>query len=145
MAERKNLDGLTIRNRDGVVVMDLGSMDIWDGADLSLLRDGLNKIIVQDNSRSVGVDMKSVKYVPSGFFGMLFDWFEQGVDIHLYSPQDRVCNMLWFRTFFAPEGQGRFVLYDGTAEIAVHSKQGWENDAWATEETKVPSHAGSRD
>ncbi len=123
MAERKSLDGLTFRKRQGVIIMGLGAMDIWDGADLSLLRDGLNKVILQDKCLHVGVDMAFVKYVPSGFFGMLYDWFEEGIDIRLYSPQTRVCNMLWFQTFFAEESEGCFVLHDGSANLALRAQE----------------------
>lgn len=130
MAERKNLDGLKIRKWRDVAVLDLGRMDIWDGADLSLLRDGLNKIIVQDRYRSVGVDMSSVKYVPSGFFGMLFDWFEEGVSVWLFRPRTRVRNMLWFRTFFAEEVEGCFLLHSGAPREAVRGEQQWSRPDW---------------
>lgn len=82
-----------------VTVMDLGAMDIWDGADLALIRDTLVALIVRDKRRAIGVDMSHVKYIPSGFFGMLFDWKDRGIEIHLYDPQPNVRNMLWFRQF----------------------------------------------
>src|SRR5690606_34762558 len=64
-------DRMTIHQWDGVTVLDLGDMDIWDGADLSLLRDTLTELIQEDGCRDIGVRMHQVKYVPSGFFGML--------------------------------------------------------------------------
>ena len=128
MAERKNLNGLTLTNHDGVTLMTLGEMEIWDGADLSLLRDGLNYVIRQQQSHSIAVDMRTVKYVPSGFFGMLFDWFEQGVAIRLFGPQDRVRNMMWFRQFFADEPRDWCVLHDGLNSDSA------EMDAWREEE-----------
>ena len=51
--------------------------------------------------RRIGIDMSHVKYIPSGFFGMLFDWYETGVQIRLYSPQPNVRRMIWFNQFFA--------------------------------------------
>lgn len=84
----------------GVTVLDLGCMEIWDGADMALLRESLTQLIVSDKRRSIGIDMAHVKYIPSGFFGMLFDWYETGVQIRLYSPQPNVQSMLWFSRFF---------------------------------------------
>jgi hypothetical protein len=82
-----------------VTVMDLGTMDIWDGADLALIRDTLVLLIQRDGRRKIGVDMAHVKYIPSGYFGMLFDWKERGVEIYLLDPQPNVRKMLWFRQF----------------------------------------------
>jgi hypothetical protein len=82
-----------------VTVMDLGTMDIWDGADLALIRDTLVILIQRDGRRKIGVDMAHVKYIPSGFFGMLFDWKERGVEMYLLDPQPNVRKMLWFRQF----------------------------------------------
>ncbi|MGQ0637536.1 MAG: STAS domain-containing protein [Planctomycetaceae bacterium] len=86
---------------DGTVtVLHLGGMEIWDGADMALLRDSLTQLILAQKQRSIGIDMSHVKYIPSGFFGMLFDWYETGVQIRLYSPQPNVQRMLWFSRFF---------------------------------------------
>lgn len=138
MAERKNLDGIRLTIHQGITVMDLGDMEIWDGADLSLLRDGLNHVIGQRGSRSVAVDMTSVKYVPSGFFGMLFDWFEQGVCIHLFGPLERVRNMIWFRQFFSAESEDWFVLHDGPAVKESEKVNEWP-DAPEAQETQWDS------
>jgi hypothetical protein len=82
-----------------VTVMDLGTMDIWDGADLALIRDTLVLLIQREGRRKIGIDMAHVKYIPSGFFGMLFDWKERGVEMYLLDPQPNVRKMLWFRQF----------------------------------------------
>jgi anti-anti-sigma regulatory factor len=95
---------------DGFAVMHLGEMEIWDGADMALLRESLTRLIKADKQRSIGVDMTYVKYIPSGFFGMLFDWFETGVQIRLYAPQPNVRRMLWFNQFFEAAGQDCFEL-----------------------------------
>ena len=54
--------------------------------------------------------MTFVKYIPSGFFGMLFDWHETGVKIRLYTPQPNVRRMLWFDRFFEPINDLTFEL-----------------------------------
>lgn len=87
-------------------VLDVGKMEIWDGADLSLVRDMLVEMIEQEGHRSVGVNLKYVKYIPSGFFGMMFDWQEQGIQVSLFHPQPNVAGMLWFRQFFEDIGDG---------------------------------------
>jgi hypothetical protein len=112
MAERKNTHGLHVRTVRGISVVDIGDMEIWDGADLSLVRDTLTVLIARRHRRSVGIDMRHVKYVPSGFFGMLYDWFESGISVYLVSPTDRVENMLWFQRFFAPDRAGMWRLED---------------------------------
>lgn len=86
--------------RDGFTVLELGDMEIWDGADMALLREMLVRVIKGSKCRRVGVDMAHVKYIPSGFFGMLFDWYEAGVRIRLFDPQPNVRRMLWFSRFF---------------------------------------------
>ena len=45
MAERKNTHGLRLSRRREVMIVDIGDMEIWDGADLSLIRDTLNRLI----------------------------------------------------------------------------------------------------
>ena len=90
---------MNVYTEGSVTVMDLGAMDIWDGADLALIRDTLTTLILRQHCRKVGIDMSHVKYIPSGFFGMLFDWKERGVEIYLLDPQPNVRNMLWFRQF----------------------------------------------
>ena len=85
---------------EGFTFVEIGDMEIWDGADLALLREALFRLIVSEKRRKVGVDMRFVKYIPSGFFGMLYDWRDQGVRVQLFSPQDNVRRMLWFHRFF---------------------------------------------
>ena len=140
MAERKNLDGLTLSDQDGTRLMNLGEMEIWDGADLSLLRDGLNHLILKEKQASVAVDMSHVKYVPSGFFGMLFDWFEKGISIRLYAPQERVTQMLWFRQFFLPGDDGWYDLHHGSLMVEEEDDQEeWTQEEWeASNERKTP-------
>lgn len=129
MAERKNTHGLQLTRRSGVSIVSIGNMEIWDGADLSLVRDTLNVLISQRKRRSVGIQMRHVKYVPSGFFGMLYDWHESGIAVHLFDPQPRVENMLWFQRFFVEVRQGMYRLED------IHE---FGIDANVAEESELP-------
>lgn len=97
---------------DGTHLLHLGEIEIWDGADLALLREGLALLIEKDNCRSIAIDMQFVKYIPSGFFGMLFDWYERkSVAFSLTPPQPNVQRMLWFRQFFRMNGDGTYELH----------------------------------
>ena len=115
MAARKDYEGMELEQRGDALVICLGSMEIWDGADLALLRDSLNNLTKVERTAVVGVDMQHVKYVPSGFFGMLFEASDQGSEVRLYAPQARVRNMLWFRKFFEIEADGMYALQRGDA------------------------------
>lgn len=107
MVSNKSLDTFP---RNGYTVMDMGDMEIWDGADLSLIREMFTRLVDGAKHRHIGIDMKAVKYIPSGFFGLLFDWYERGVGIRLYDAQPHVQEMLWFRQFFVESTPGCFEL-----------------------------------
>jgi len=108
----KKYQRLNIQSDDTTAVVRLDRIEIWDGADLALLREGLSELIEKNEFRSVGVDLSAVKYIPSGFFGMLFEWYESGIEIQLHSPQPNVEQMLWFRMFFSACADGHFELCD---------------------------------
>jgi hypothetical protein len=112
MAERKNTHGMKLSYRSGIAVVDIGDMEIWDGADLSLVRDTLQVLIARRRRQVVGVEMRWVKYIPSGFFGMLYDWYEADVTVYLLNPQPCVERMLWFQRFFLEERPGVWRLED---------------------------------
>ena len=82
----------------------------------------------------VGVDMQYVKYIPSGFFGMLFDWWDQGVRIFLFNPQPNVQRMLWFSRFFQPTGNGCYELCPENAPVMVEDLSDADNDSEAADE-----------
>lgn len=103
---------LRVETTEHNALVGLDRIEIWDGADLALLREVLSDLISEDGYRSIGVDLTSVKYIPSGFFGMLFEWYESGIEIQLHSPQPNVENMLWFRMYFEPQPDGHFQLTD---------------------------------
>lgn len=117
MASKKSLQLIP---NEGFTVLNLGEMEIWDGADMALLRESLTRLIRAEKHRRIGIDMRHVKYIPSGFFGMLFDWFETGVHVRLYSPQPNVCRMLWFKQFFDVAGADCFELaLQSTAKLPM--------------------------
>ncbi|MBW3540659.1 MAG: STAS domain-containing protein [Planctomycetes bacterium] len=140
MASKRRLR-MTIYERDGVTVMNLGAVEIWDGADLSLLRDTLTRLIEQDGLDSIGVDMTHVKYIPSGFFGMLYDWHEHGIDMRLYTPQPNVAAMLWFRKFFEHEGDGSFVLH--SEPLDGPQTGDWSDEDWSEQDDTVWESVGA--
>ena len=101
MAVQRRFKRMLIDVRDEFLLLQLGEMEIWDGADLALLREGLFRLIQGESCPAIAIDMRYVKYIPSGFFGMLFDWQEKcGTWFALTPPQPNVQRMLWFRQFF---------------------------------------------
>jgi hypothetical protein len=123
MAERKHTHGLRVSTAGEWQIIDIGDMEIWDGADLSLLRDSLVVLIKREKHPAIGIDMRTVKYVPSGFFGMLYDWYEAGVGIRLVGPQERVMKMLWFKQFFRFVEDDIYELDDRNVAIPVASEE----------------------
>jgi anti-anti-sigma factor len=102
------------------LLLQIGEMEIWDGADLALLREGLTQLIETERVRSICIDMHYVKYIPSGFFGMLFDWLEKrGVQFYLTAPQPNVQRMLWFRQFFYLTTYGWYEMRPSVSDEAV--------------------------
>lgn len=125
MAKRNRLH---FHEWNGAKVIDLGPAEIWDGADLALLRETLTLLIDRQRHHSIGVNMAHVKYIPSGFFGLLFDWREKGVRVQLFNPQPHVQRMLWFQQFMQQ-------IDDRTFLLLSEPKQPYEAGripAWAT-------------
>lgn len=100
----------SIEERNGYQFIVMGEMEIWDGADLALLRETLARLVDVDGHTAIGVDMTFVKYIPSGFFGMLYDYRERGIAVQLSTPQPHVKEMLWFREFFEEVEPGVYEL-----------------------------------
>ena len=109
---RKKRQRLNLITDGQLAIIALDNIEIWDGADLALLREVLTDLIERERYHSIAVDLKTVKYIPSGFFGMLYEWYENGIDIQLHSPQPNVEQMLWFRMFFRSQNAGTFFLND---------------------------------
>jgi hypothetical protein len=112
MAERKWTHGLTIREDRETIVVSIGQTGVWDREDLSLLRDTLKQLICRKRLRAVGIDLQSVRFLPSGFFGTLHEWFDRGIAIRLYSPEPLVRNLVWFQRFLVAERDGCFRFRD---------------------------------
>lgn len=117
MTVQRRFKRMLIEIRDGVHLLQLGEMEIWDGADLALLRECLFRLIDGEECESIAIDMRYVKYIPSGFFGMLFDWQEKcGTHFALTPPQPNVQRMLWFRQFFKLNSMGLFEMQSDPAD-----------------------------
>ncbi len=126
---------LTVRTKENLAIVALDDMEIWDGADLALLRETLTNLIENEGYRAIGVDLSAVKYIPSGFFGMLFEWYEQGLKVQLYCPQINVVQMLWFRMFFVSSEEGVYQLNDDemrgnspNEQVAYHRREFMSDD-----------------
>ena len=112
MMNQKKRQRLNVEIDGHCATVGLDQIEIWDGADLALLREVLTEMITRDSYRSIGVNLESVKYIPSGFFGMLYEWYEEGIRIILHNPQPNVEQMIWFRMFFNVQADGSFLLND---------------------------------
>lgn len=124
MTVQRRFKRMLIEDRDGVQLLQLGEMEIWDGADLALLREGLFHLISDEEQDSIAIDMRFVKYIPSGFFGMLFDWQEKcGTRFALTPPQPNVQRMLWFRQFFKLNSSGLFEMQSEPVEALLPLEQ----------------------
>jgi hypothetical protein len=109
---RERRERLKVHGRPGVVLLDMGPKEMWDGADLALLRERMAHLSTTSSNSNIAIQMQHVKYLSSGFFGTLFDWREKNGErsVRLYSPQPCVRQMLWFRQFFVPESDDCYVL-----------------------------------
>ncbi len=110
MRSTKRISRLNFEKRDGIPVLSLAEMDIWDGTDLSLLRDTLWEMIKKEGCTSFGIDLRQVQYIPSGFFGTMYSWHSRGVTVRLYSPHVRIRAMLWFRHCFQRVEENCYLL-----------------------------------
>lgn|GEM_PF-1431997 len=132
----------TIDVRDGFHVVVMDDIEIWDGADLALLRETLSRLVDQQKQKAVGVEMTWVKYIPSGFFGMLYDYCERGVAVRLYSPQPHVQKMLWFREFFEADGADNVFslrLRARTASVEAAAAAAATRAPWLDDAPTMPS------
>ena len=122
MRATSRIERLYIEQRDDIPVLSLDEMDIWDGTDLSLLRDTLWRMIRSEQCRSFGIDLRGVQYIPTGFFGTMYCWHRRGVAVRLYSPHPRIQRMLWFRHFFRPTGDDDGYLLCNTPRLDFRDK-----------------------
>jgi hypothetical protein len=123
MTVQRRFKRMLIQTQNGMQLLQLGEMEIWDGADLALLRECLFRLVVDESCEALAIDMRFVKYIPSGFFGMLFDWQEKyGTSFLLTPPQPNVQRMLWFRQFFKPNAEGLYEMHREPVDSATKSE-----------------------
>jgi len=131
---RKKRQRISLHEDNGTVTLDMGPIEIWDGADLALLRETVSRLTEQEDKKSLCFAISHVKYVPSGFFGMLLDSYDRGIQIRLLSPTHYVTGMLWFQRFFAKAAEAStqdcYQLHSGPEENIPHDQP----LPWATEE-----------
>lgn len=131
MCPRKKIKRLSLHKENGNMIVRMGEIEIWDGADLALLRETLNGLVHDQKCPKLFIDMTFVKYIPSGFFGLLLDCFDNGCKIILQTPQQNVSEMLWFRRFFqeVPGTENQFSLHSGpNEEIPTDAPLPWNAD-----------------
>jgi hypothetical protein len=123
MTVQRRFKRMLIEVKDGLHLLQLGEMEIWDGADLALLREGLFHLIDGEDCEAIAIDMRYVKYIPSGFFGMLFDWQEKSnTRFALTPPQPNVQRMVWFRQFFKLNSEGLYEMQNEPTETIIQSE-----------------------
>ena len=80
---------------DGVPTFDFGGTTCVDHSDTCWIADTLRR-----NPRKViAIDLSGVTRIESGFFGLLADRHDEGVEVRLLNPTERVRRMLWFRHY----------------------------------------------
>lgn len=119
---RKKRQRIHLSETGAAVVLDLGPIEIWDGADLALLRETVTQLVQGQGRKSLAFEMQYVKYVPSGFFGLLLDCYDLGVKIQLNAPNEQIRGMLWFQRFFAEAEHDTFILHAGPAQEVPHDQ-----------------------
>jgi len=77
-----------------VTVLGFGGQGIVDQIDLGQCRTELLELLEQHGCRVLGLDLTGVRYVPSGFLGLLASFRRQGIDVHLYNPSEDVREVL---------------------------------------------------
>lgn len=94
-------------------LLSLDQTEIWGGPQLIRIRDEMKQRLQHPGTRSVTIDISSVKHLPSGFFGLLHDLRDHGLDVKLLGVQDPIAAMEWFRRFFeaCPEAEPNYRLH----------------------------------
>lgn len=125
-----------VRRQEGMATVSLGERNIWDVADMRLLRDVLERLVHVRGCRVVGIDMVGVQSLASGFFGILYDLYRQGVSVRLQSPHPCVREMLWFRAFCEPLADDWWVLVGESQGHVLHqARREWRRNAPAERRT----------
>jgi hypothetical protein len=122
---------ISVAERDGVAVIDLGLANVWDYGDLVRLREAASGLI-SEGRRRIGVDLSHVGCLPSGFMNMLCEWQERGLDVYVFNPRQNVRNMLWFQTFTERISESRYRVSCLHKEIPRERR--WDDDIGSGDE-----------
>lgn len=113
----KNL--ATVTDLDGIAVHRMPAGIVWEGSELAIIRDSLY-VSHEAGHKRLGVSVDGVRVLPSGFFGLLCDWNDKGVEVYLFDPLPNVQAMLWFRVMFRVAGKGwRLIIASSAPREAV--------------------------
>lgn len=97
-----------------IQIINIGNMEIWNSGTLARVRISMRRLADAGQAR-FGIDMQTVKHIPCGFFGLLYDYYDQDISVVLCQPQPIITNMLWFRTFLRPISDNHYEFYDDAA------------------------------
>ena len=119
-----------IRQSNGVTTVSFGERSIWDLADLRLLREVLDGLVHQKRCEVIGIDMRSVQSLASGFFGILYDMHKVGANVRLRAPHPCVKEMLWFRAFCEHLVDDWYILVgDPQGDVLTDARREWRRNA----------------
>jgi len=80
-------------------LLTLNEAQIWTASDLCQLRAVVEQRLTTGED-SVCIDLSRVTHLPSGFFGLLCHFRDQGINVSLYETRQSVCDLIWFQRFF---------------------------------------------
>lgn len=105
-------DAVRVAYVDQYSVISIGDSQSWNGADLHLIRDVMRHLVKRDRCTRIGIDMKRVYQIESGFFGTLCEFVENGTSVRAYQPVECVREYLWFREYLKEQTPGvyQFVI-----------------------------------
>lgn len=140
--------GLRITKREQYITLQLGKFEIWDDSDLELIRETIKQLIKYQDCKAIGINMSYVKSIPTGFFGMLFDFHDKDhVEVRIFNPQAEVATMLWFRKFFEQspiEADVYILLEEPKNYVMPGTPDDWQNEAGMSPEEIEMAKASSR-
>ena len=80
-------------------LLTLNESQIWTATDLYQLREAVHQRLTT-GEESVCIDLSRVRHLPSGFFGLLCSFHDQGINVSLYETRQSICDLIWFQRFF---------------------------------------------
>jgi anti-anti-sigma factor len=79
-------DVLRVYETGPLTVVGFGGAEILDQVDLVECRKEILDLLKQHESKVLAFDLSGVRYVPSGFLGLLASLKSMGIEVHLYNP-----------------------------------------------------------